>query len=259
MNNPFPKPQRVLAIVAHPDDPEFGAGGTIARWVRSGSQVTYVIVTDGSKGSNDPEMTSERLVQVRQTEQRAAARVLGVPEVVFLGYPDSTVYDTLELRRELVRQIRLHRPDVVVTHDPTARFISYAGHSRLSHPDHRAVGDAALDAVFPLARGRLNFPEHEGEGLVPHKVLDIFLTSTNEPNEWVDITETIEQKIAALWEHRSQIGDPEALATRIRAWAREMAACACATPSAALRVPAGAGEGTLYIYAECFRRITLSE
>ena len=231
------QPERVLFIVAHPDDPEFGAGGTIARWVRGGTRVTYVIVTDGSKGSKDRELTSEKLVQVRYAEQRAAAQVLGVAEVVFLGYPDGQVYNTPELRRDLVRQIRLHRPDLVMTHDPTARFI---GHGYINHPDHRAVGDTALDAIFPLARDRFNFPEHEREGLSSHTVFNVLLRPTNEPNEWVDISETIELKIAALREHRSQISDPAAMATRVRQRAREYA------------------QGMLVEYAECFRHITLT-
>ncbi len=229
-------PKRVLFIAAHPDDPEFGAGGTIARWIRNGAQVTYVIVTDGSKGSNDHDITSDELVRLRQAEQRAAAKILGVSEVVFLGYPDSQVYNTLELRRDLVRQIRLHRPDLVVTHDPTTRFI---GDTYINHPDHRAVGDTALDAVFPLARDRFNFPEHECEGLSPHAVSNVLVRPTNEPNEWVDITETIELKISALREHRSQIADPETLATRVRQRAREYA------------------KDTPYAFAERFRRITL--
>jgi LmbE family N-acetylglucosaminyl deacetylase len=235
-NSDILHPERVLFIVAHPDDPEFGAGGTVARWVRGGAKVTYVIVTDGSKGSNDHEITSEELVRLRQAEQTAAANFLGVSDVVFLGYSDGQVYNTPELRRDLVRQIRLHRPDIVVTHDPTTRFV---GDSYINHPDHRAVGDTALDAVFPLARDRFNFPEHEREGLEPHAVQNVLVRPTNEPNEWVDISETIELKIAALYEHRSQIGDPEGLAARIRERANKYA------------------EGTPFTYAERFRRITL--
>lgn len=234
-NDPI-KPERVLFVVAHPDDPDFSAGGSTACWVRDGAQVTYVIVTDGSKGSNDPQLTGEELIKVRQAEQRAAAQILGVSAVVFLGYPDGQVFNTPELRRDLVQQIRLHRPDLVVTHDPTTRFF---GNTWINHPDHRAVGDAALDAIFPLARDRLNFPEHERDGLQPHRVLNIFLTSTSEPNEWVDIGATLELKIAALWEHRSQIGDPEALAQRVRQRAQDNA------------------NGTTYAYAEGFRRIKL--
>jgi LmbE family N-acetylglucosaminyl deacetylase len=228
--------EHVLYIAAHPDDPEFGAGGTIARWVVNGTQVTYVIVTDGSKGSNDEKLTSQELVRIRQAEQRAAAKVLGVSEVIFLGYPDGAVYNTPELRRDLVRQIRLHRPDLVVTHDPTARFI---GDRYINHPDHRAVGDTALDAIFPLARDRFNFPELEQDGLAPHAVLTVLMRPTMEPNEVVDITSTIDLKVAALQEHRSQIGDLQTLEERVRQRARDYA------------------QDTPYTYAEQFRRITL--
>ena len=236
MENEFPQPERVLVIVAHADDPEFSAGGTVARWAKEGTMVTFVIVTDGSKGSSEPDMTSEKLVKLREVEQQNAADVLGVSEVVFLGYEDGQVRNTLELRRALVRQIRLRRPDVLITHDPTARIIR---NTRLNHTDHRAVGDTALDAVFPLARDRLNFPEHEAEGLEPHKVLDIFLGSTNEPNFLVDITETIDQKIAALHAHKSQIGDPDALEERIREWNRKNA------------------KDTSFMYGEPFRRVNM--
>jgi LmbE family N-acetylglucosaminyl deacetylase len=147
------------------------------------------------------------------------------------------VYNTPALRRDLVRQIRLHRPDLVVTHDPTARFI---GNVWINHPDHRAVGDTALDAIFPLARDRLSFPEQEREGLAPHRVLHVLLTPTNEPNVWVDISETLDLKIAALLEHRSQIEDPDGLAARIRQRAQDYA------------------QGTPYTYVERFRRIALN-
>ena len=236
MQNNYPSPSRVLVIVAHPDDPEFPAAGTLACWAKQGVNITYVIVTDGSKGSSEAGMTAEQLVQIRQSEQRAAAQALGNIEVVFLGYEDGRVVNSSELKRDLVRQIRLHRPDVLITHDPTARIINNA---RINHPDHREVGDAALDAVFPLARDRLNFPEHEAEGLEPHKVLDIFLTGTNEPNLTVDITSTIDLKIAALCEHRSQIGDQAELEKRMREFAARNA------------------EGTSFQYAERFRRVQL--
>ncbi len=237
MEDAFPTPQRVLIISAHPDDPEFGAGGTVARWARQGAHVTYVIVTDGSKGSAEPGMTSAELIAIREAEQRAAAEILGVAEVIFLGYEDGRVRNTLELRRDLVRQIRLHRPDILITHDPTTRIIDNAW---LNHTDHRAVGDTALDAVFPLARDRLNFPEHEAEGLDAHKVLDLFLTPTNVPNYYVDITETMEQKIAALCAHKSQIGEPDKLAERIRERNSRYAATTSVT------------------YAERFRRVRLA-
>lgn len=232
------QPDRVLIVMAHPDDAEFGAAGTIARWADAGAHITYVVVTDGSKGSEDPEMTDERLSKLRMKEQRAAAEVLGVAEVVFLGYPDGEVFNTIELRRDIVRQIRLHKPDVIMTLDPTNRF---PGGNRINHPDHLAVGDTTLNAVFPLARDRLNFPEHEAEGLEPHKVLEVFLTFTDQPNEIVDIEDTIETKVAALEQHVSQVGDREDFDEYVRERTRETA------------------EGTPYDYAEKFRRITLSK
>jgi len=234
--NNFPHPERVLVISAHPDDPDFGAGGTAALFASRGAKVTYAIVTDGSKGSAEPNMTSEQLVRIREAEQVAAANICGVEEVIFLGYEDGRVENNIKLREDLVRLLRKYRPDVLITHDPTARIIN---NMRLNHTDHRAVGDAALDAVFPLARDRLNFLEHERQGLEPHKVLDIFLTGTNEVNLVVDITDHIDQKIHALWEHKSQIGEPEKLAERIREWTARNA------------------EGTSFQHAETFRRVQL--
>lgn len=212
MSNNFPQPERVLLIVAHPDDPEFGAAGTCAVWAAQGAEVTYVIVTDGSKGSSENDMTREKLIELREAEQRSAAEAIGVSNLVFLRQPDGEVSNTYELRELLVRQIRKYKPDVLLTHDPTSRIV---GESYLNHRDHRIVGDTTLDAVFPLARDRLNFPEHEAEGLTPHKVLDIFLIFSDQPNYWVDISSTVEQKIKSLQAHKSQVGDPKALAERI--------------------------------------------
>lgn len=237
MPNNFPQPERVLLIVAHPDDPEFGAGGTIARWVQGGAHVTFVIVTDGSKGTADKEMTKEKLVAMREAEQRAAAAVLGVQEVVFLGQPDGEIQNTPALREMIVRQIRTHRPDVLITHDPTTRIFN---NMMLNHTDHRVVGDTVLDAVFPLARDRMNFPEHEAAGLEPHKVLDIFLQFTENPNYWVDISATMDLKIKALWEHKSQIGEPAELEVRLRQRHGERA------------------EHVSFEYAETFRRVRLA-
>ncbi len=229
-------PEKVLVICAHPDDPEFSAGGTIAGWTRRGTDVRYVVVTDGSKGSSAAEATPAMLASLRKSEQLAAARQLGVSEVVFLGYPDGELYDSTGLRRELVRQIRLHQPQLVVTHDPTARLF---GSQRINHPDHLAVGDTALAAVFPLARDRLNFPEHEAEGLAPHKVMHIWLMMTDKPDLTVDISQTLAAKIAALHCHQSQIGDPQDLADRMSARASEQAS------------------GKPFRYAETFRSIAL--
>jgi LmbE family N-acetylglucosaminyl deacetylase len=234
--NNFPHPERVLVVSAHPDDPEFSAGGTVAHWVQSGAQATYVIVTDGSKGSTDPEMTSDKLVKMRQKEQRAAAKTIGVSEVVFLGYPDGETYNTPDLRRDITQQIRLHRPEIVITHDPTTRV---AQNAYLNHPDHRAVGDTVLDAIYPIARDRLNYPEHEEQGLEPHKVLDIFLAGAKKPNMWVDITASIDKKIAALKQHRSQFEDMEEMEKRVRAFSRIRA------------------QKVSFEYAEVFRRVQL--
>ncbi|MBN2500868.1 MAG: PIG-L family deacetylase [Anaerolineales bacterium] len=231
----FPQPERVLVIVAHPDDPEFGAAGTIARWTRAGAKVTYVIVTDGDKGSSEPGMTSAEITHRRQAEQVAAAKAAGVDDVVFLGVRDGEVENSLELRGQIVRQIRLHRPDIIVTHDPT----TYIGTHRINHRDHRTVGATTLDAIFPLARDRLNFPEHEQEGLEAHNVLNVFLLFTDQPDYWVDISDTIDVKIAALSEHKSQVGDLEELDERMRERCRQSA------------------ENLSFEYAEAFRRITL--
>jgi LmbE family N-acetylglucosaminyl deacetylase len=235
-SNNYPSPSRVLVIVAHPDDPEFPAAGTIACWASQGVKVPDAIVTDGSKGSSEPGMTGAQLIAMRQDEQRAAAAVLGVEDVVFLGYEDGRVVNNTDLKRDCVRLLRQYRPDVLITHDPTARIIN---NQRINHPDHLAVGDAVLNAVYPLARDRLNFPEHEAEALEPYKVLDIFLTGTNEPNLTVDITSTLDKKIAALLEHKSQIGEPEKLEERMRDFAARNA------------------EGTSFHFAERFRRVQL--
>ena len=235
-NNNFPQPDRVLVISAHPDDPEFSASGTVANWVQLGTQAKYVIVTDGSKGSADPEMTSDNLIKMRQKEQRAAAKKIGVSEVAFLGYPDGEIYNTPDLRRDITRQIRLHRPDIVITHDPTTRIFQ---NTYINHPDHRAVGDTVLDTIFPIARDRLNYPEHEEEGLEPHKVLDVFLFGTEKPNLWVDITATIDIKIAALKQHKSQFDDIKGLEKRVRESSRRRA------------------QKVSFEYAEKFRRVQL--
>jgi LmbE family N-acetylglucosaminyl deacetylase len=205
---------RVMGIFAHPDDPEFFCGGTFAKWASEGKHITFVLATSGDKGSGDREMTSEQLAAIREVEERAAAEKLGVKEVIFLRYPDGELQPTLELRRQLTRLIRLKQPDIVVTNDPTARW--YGTHY-INHPDHRAIGDAALDAVFPAARDHLNFFElYHDEGLEPHKVQQVYLCGAHEPNAKVDVTDHLETKIKALFEHKSQIGDMNAMAIRQR-------------------------------------------
>ena len=236
MNEAFPNPDCVLVISAHPDDPEFGAAGTVARWTRAGTKVVFVLVTDGSKGTEHPELTGQELIEMRHEEASQAARILGVAEVVFLDYEDGRIENNVELRRDITRQIRLHRPEIVITHDPTVRIYDNAG---FNHPDHRAVGDTVLDCIYPLARDRLNFPEHEAEGLDPHKVLDIFLTSTTEHNYLVDITDTIDLKLQALLAHESQMPPAEELEEFLRERHHQYA------------------QGTSFEYGERFRRVQL--
>ncbi|MBL7183849.1 MAG: PIG-L family deacetylase [Anaerolineae bacterium] len=228
--------ERVMVITAHPDDAEFTVGGTVARWAREGKAIIYVICTDGSRGSNDPEVKPDRLVTIRRAEQEAAARILGVEEVVYLGYEDGSLEPTLALRRDLTRAIRCYRPDIVVCPDPTVR---YYGDSYLNHPDHRAAGDAALDAVFPSACTRYIFPELLAEGLEPHKVREVLIRGALSPNLWVDISDTIELKIAALKKHESQVSRIQGWEERVRARAQQEAT------------------GQDMTYAESFRRIIL--
>lgn len=207
------EPQRVLVVLAHPDDPEFFCGATLAKWAREGKEIVYLLLTCGDKGSDSPEVTPEMLCADRQAEQRAAAAIIGAKDVIFLAYKDGELVNTPEVRRDIVREIRRWRPHVVVTCDPTAviRMNTY-----INHPDHRTAGAAALDAVFPAAGNPMYFPELIRNGLQPHAPKEIWLSVTNEPNMWVDVTDTIDVKIAALKQHKSQIKDPVELEKRIR-------------------------------------------
>jgi LmbE family N-acetylglucosaminyl deacetylase len=208
--------QRVLVIFAHPDDPEFMVGGTIARWAREGANITYVIITDGSGGSNDPTMERDSLISLRHREQRAACDTAGVKDLLFLGYQDGALQPTLELRRDLTRIIRRYRPTIVMCGDPTAWF--YGG-GYINHPDHRAAATAAIEAVFPSAETRPIFRELLDEGLEPHKVHQLWITGSSHNDMWVDISADIETKIEALRHHKSQVevGD----GGFIRKWAAE--------------------------------------
>jgi LmbE family N-acetylglucosaminyl deacetylase len=187
-----------MVVSPHPDDAEFGAGGTVARWVRESKNVVYVICTDGSKGTSDRNMKPEVLAGIREAEQREAARMVGVDEVVFLRYPDQTLEDTHEFRKTLVREIRKYRPEVVVTADPYRRYIW--------HRDHRITGQVTLDAVFPFARDHLAYPDLLEEGLEPHKVEEMLFWGADEINYRSDISDTFELKLAALRCHKSQVG-----------------------------------------------------
>ena len=207
------EPDRVLLVLAHPDDPEFFCGATLAKWAREGKEIRYLLLTCGDKGSDDPAMTPEMLCADRQAEQRAAAAVIGAQDVIFLGYHDGELMNTLDVRRAIVREIRRFKPRVVVTCDPTTYFRANA---YINHTDHRTAGAATLDAVFPAAGNRMYFPELLKEGLEPHAPKEIWMSLTHEPNVWVEVNDTIDIKLAALREHKSQVKEPEALEKRIR-------------------------------------------
>ena len=213
MNQESEQVRRVMGVFAHPDDPEFFSGATFARWASEGAEITFVLATSGDKGSEDPDMTHERLAKIREAEEVEAAKALGVNDVVFLRYADGTLEPNMALRRDITRLIRLKKPDTIVTCDP--RNIYGAGF--INHPDHRAIGTAVIDAVYPTARDRLNFLEMEQqEGLTPHKVKHVYLAGSSDPAVRVDVTAYIETKIDALRAHKSQIKDIDAVAARIR-------------------------------------------
>ncbi|MGN6757214.1 MAG: PIG-L deacetylase family protein [Thermomicrobiales bacterium] len=194
----------VMAIFAHADDPEFVAGGALALWAAAGRRLIYVICTDGSKGSSDPDIAPADLIARRQEEQRAAARAFGCEDVVFLGYEDAMLEPTLDLRRDITREIRRYQPEIAVAFDPS---VYWFGDSYIQHPDHRASGEAALAAIFPAARDHLTFPELLAEGFAPHKVEEVYLASSDTPNRWFDISSVLDRKIAAIRAHQSQVGD----------------------------------------------------
>jgi LmbE family N-acetylglucosaminyl deacetylase len=214
MSQDWETPQKILVVLAHPDDPEFFCGATIARWTSAGHTVVYWLLTCGDKGTSDPATNPDELCSQRVVEQKAAAAVLGVHQVRFLGYPDGQLVPDLAVRRDVTRIIRQERPDILVTCDPRTLFF---GDARLNHPDHRAAGQVALDAVFPAAGNPLYYPEllHE-EGLQPHSVREVWASLTLDPTVKLDVTDQWETKIRALYEHKSQIGDPAKLAERMR-------------------------------------------
>jgi LmbE family N-acetylglucosaminyl deacetylase len=234
-NDNFYIPERAMVIVAHPDDPEFSCAGTMARWAKAGTKICYVLCTSGDVGIAQPGMTRDKARVIREAEQREAARITGVEEVVFLGEPDGMLQATLELRKKLVREIRRFQPEVVVTGDPTR---VWSGDSYINHPDHRAASAAALDAVFPAAGQPNLFEEIAEEGFQAYKPRKVYVTIWDEADVWVNITETIDIKIEALRAHKSQMKDwdPE---ERIKQWA-------------AMR-----GKGKEMAYAESFKVVTL--
>jgi LmbE family N-acetylglucosaminyl deacetylase len=231
-------PQRVLAVYAHPDDPEISAGGTLARWADAGAEVHVVVTTRGDKGTNDPEADLDALVRLRVEETAAAARVLGIAFHHHLDHPDGEIADDRALRLELVRLIRSVRPDAVCCPDPTAVFF---GDAYVNHRDHRITGWATLDAVAPAAGNPHYFPELTAEGLETHQVRALYLSGTFEPNVWVDVGTTLERKIEALFCHASQLVET---GDWFRDFLRESA------------IDAGRVAGVQF--AEAFRRIALA-
>jgi LmbE family N-acetylglucosaminyl deacetylase len=224
------RPAEILVVAPHADDAEFGVAGTVARWVKEGKQVVYVICSNGEKGTSDPNMSPEALTRIRRQEQLDAARVLGVREVVFLGYPDQGIEETAEFRKEIVRQIRTFQPELVATSDPYRKY--------LWHRDHRITGVVTLDAVYPYARDHLAYPDLYTEGYLPHKVKEVWTWGSDEPNYWSNISATWDIKLEALRCHKSQVAEDFA---GVKEWITRRAT--------------EAAEGKDYKYAEAFHRV----
>jgi len=224
-----------MFIYAHPDDVDFSAAGTAAKWAQDGSELIYVILTDGNAGSHDRGMTRERLAQIRRAEQEAAAAVVGAKVCIFLGYQDGLLQPTLAARKRLVRVIRQYRPQAVVCGDPRRYF---SGSTYINHPDHRAAARLAVEAVFPAAEMNLLYPDMAEEGLTGHKPNYVYISTREDPDTYVDVSDTVGLKIAALRQHKSQMGDwdPEPRIRERLAEVGRQAGCA---------------------YAESFRRMTL--
>jgi LmbE family N-acetylglucosaminyl deacetylase len=211
--------ERALVVVSHPDDAEFGAAPTIAKLTSAGVRVDYVVTTDGAKGTEDPDVTPDELATTRMAEQRAAADILGVGAIVHLGNPDGYLTPSLDLRRDITRQIRRFRPDLVITQNPQRRLDH---NPYIGHPDHLATGEATLASVYPAARDHLNFPElWRDEHLEPWKVRQVLLTGVEEPNLWVDVADTFEVGLRSILAHASQV-DPDDVSERMRERARTL-------------------------------------
>jgi LmbE family N-acetylglucosaminyl deacetylase len=229
---------RVLVVAAHPDDPEFGFGATVAKMADEGATVAYVVCTDGSQGGEDPSVPDAELTATRYAEQRAAAAVLGVQEVTFLGFRDGYLEPNVELRRAISREIRRFKPDLVLTHAPLRAINIPIG---ASHPDHLAVGEATLAAVYPDARNPRAYPELLQEGLEAHKVKEVWLPGFEGSDHFVDATAFVDRKIEAIRCHRSQFDKPGLEPDQVGKWTREW-----------MRQ---AGERAGYEYAEAFKRL----
>lgn len=212
--------RKVLVVTAHPDDVDFGSAGTIATWTDAGLEVVYCIVTDGQAGGRDPSVSRADMAALRQAEQIAAAKCVGVTDVRFLGYQDGQVEATLDLRRDIARVIRQVRPDRVVSQSPERVYTRL----QVSHPDHRAVGSATLDAVYPDARNPFTFPELAQEGLESWTVREVWIAGGPQPTDYVDVTDHFHRKVAALRAHQSQTGHMDNLEDFLRGWLSRSAA-----------------------------------
>jgi LmbE family N-acetylglucosaminyl deacetylase len=206
--------KRVMLIMAHPDDPEFFCGGTVAYFAAAGTEVIYLLLTKGDKGSDNPAFSEASLAALRQSEQQAAANILGVKSVIFFDEKDGELQPSLAIRRGVVREIRRYRPDAVIAPDPTTYFM---GNAYINHPDHRAAGEIALNAIFPAARNRMYHPDLLEEGYEPHSVNTILLTGTQDPNRFIDTTKYIDRKTMAICCHESQIKNPADVIERVKA------------------------------------------
>ena len=212
---------KAMIVMAHADDAEYGVSGTVAKWCSDGWDVSYVICTDGSKGSSDPNITQAELSDIREQEQMEAGKVLGLKGVVFLGYEDSLLQPTLDLRRDIAREIRKSKPDILVCMYPMRNL---DGHWGFGHPDHVASGEAAMSAVFPTARDHLTFPELTREGLETHKVSEVWIVGHPEPDHWVDVSDFIDMAAKALSQHKSQVEHSyEKTLELMRDWRRKTA------------------------------------
>ncbi len=227
---------RVMVICAHPDDLDFGCSGTMTLWAGEGKEIIYVLCTSGDKGTDDPGITPENLMEMRENEQRCSAANVGAKDLVFLRLRDGEVENNHHLRRELVRLIRKYRPHIVLTHDPANRLFE---NQYICHSDHRAVGEAVFDAIYPAAGNRNYFPELLLEGYEPHKVSEIYFFGTHKPDVWVDISPVMQEKTAALLCHKSQLRSDESFVSWIRERFSEL------------------GKPKGMKYAEVFRRLRL--
>ena len=209
-------PKNILVILAHPDDPEFFCGASLGKWARAGHHITYLLLTCGDKGFNDgttlANMTPEKLCGIRHEEQHAAADVIGAKAVHFMDVEDGYLVPDIKLRRAIVREIRRHKPDILVTCDPQTLFAAYG----INHPDHRACGQVVLDAVFPAAGSPVFFPELLAEGFEPHMPKEVWCSLTMQPNTVLDVTTTWEIKLEAIKKHKTQVPDPVKLVERMK-------------------------------------------